>query len=144
MIAKHTVVLILCATILAGCSKNNKEDITFSTMLSDMTNISVFAKTPLGTAEMISSYDRKGGNQDWANFASAKDGGFFILANLEGPGVIRRIWYTSFPQPCQWLFYFDGEQKPSLILNNSDMFNGTPPFCCPIATAENGVLVNQV
>jgi hypothetical protein len=109
-----------------------------------MTNISSFAKSPIGEAGMISSYDRKGGNIDWANFSSARDGGFFILADLKGPGVVRRIWQTSIPQPCEWLFYFDGEELPSLTLSTKEMFHGKPPFCSPIAMGENGAACSYV
>ncbi|MDA3800536.1 MAG: DUF2961 domain-containing protein, partial [Kiritimatiellae bacterium] len=108
-----------------------------------MTNVAVFAESPRGTAGMISSYDRSGGNTDWANFSSARDGGFFILADLKGPGVIRRIWQTSIPS-CQWLFYFDGEELPSLIMTSQEMFNGESPFCPPLSVSENGAACTYV
>ena len=144
MSTKTIIVLTLFSLIMVGCSREPEKDITFSSLLSDMTNISVFAETPLGEAGMISSYDRKGANKDWANFSSAKDGGFFIIADLKGPGVIRRIWQTSIPAPFKWLFYFDGEETPGLILDNENMFKGTAPFCLPLSTSENGAACSYV
>lgn len=65
-----------------GCSKS-RDEVTFSSLLANMTNRLHFAEVPLGTAGMISSYDRTGGNRDWADFSAARDGGRIVLADLK-------------------------------------------------------------
>ncbi len=45
----------------------------------------------------FSSYDRKGGNDDGFNGTYSKirvEDGNSVLAELDGPGVIQRIWFT--------------------------------------------------
>ena len=82
-----------------------------------------------------SSYDRTGGNNDGFNgqysyVRRAKDG--LVLADLEGPGIIYRIW-TPTPTEDMLEFYFDGESEPSIRVRFRELFLGNhPAFVRPL------------
>ena len=83
----------------------------------------------------ISSYDRTGGNNDgfggqYSFVRKEKDG--LVLADLQGPGVIYRIW-TPTPTDDMLEFYFDGESQPSVRVKFRDLFLGKhPDFVRPL------------
>ncbi len=77
----------------------------------------------------VSSYDRTGGNNDGFggqfSFVRTEPGGL-VLADLEGPGVIYRIW-TPTPTDDVMEFYFDGESEPRIRVKFRELFMGTHP-----------------
>jgi len=77
----------------------------------------------------VSSYDRTGGNNDGFggqySFVRKEEGGL-VLADLEGPGVIYRIW-TPTPTDDMMEFYFDGESEPSIKVRFRELFMGEHP-----------------
>jgi hypothetical protein len=82
-----------------------------------------------------SSYDRSGGNNDGFggqySFVRKEPGGL-VLADLEGPGVIYRVW-TPTPTDDVLEFYFDGEAEPRVRVTYRDLFMGThPAFSRPL------------
>lgn len=91
--------------------------------------------------EQFSSYDRHWGNDD--GFAGTysflrKEGDKLVIAEMEGPGVINRIW-TPTPTDNMLLFYFDGQKEPGLKIKFSDLFSGKVfPFTKPICGNEIG------
>src|SRR5262249_17018130 len=72
-----------------------------------------------------SSYDRTGGNRDWFD---VEPGERKMLAELDGPGIIRHIWMTmGFPQddylrPVLLRLYWDGHAEPSVECPIGDFF----------------------
>ncbi|UCG57156.1 MAG: DUF2961 domain-containing protein [Phycisphaerales bacterium] len=77
----------------------------------------------------ISSYDRTGGNNDgfggqYSYVRKEKDG--LVLADLEGPGIIYRIW-TPTPTDDVMEFYFDGQSEPSIRVKFRELFMGRHP-----------------
>ena len=91
--------------------------------------------------ESFSSYDRKHGNDDGFDGTYSfirKEGGKLVLAEMQGPGVIDRIW-TPTPNDNMLYFYFDGKKEPSLKLKFSDLFSGKVyPFIKPLCSNEVG------
>ena len=91
--------------------------------------------------EQFSSYDRTWGNDD--GFAGTysflrKEDGRLVIAEMEGPGVINRIW-TPTPTDHMLYFYFDGQKEPGLKIKFSDLFSGKVyPFTKPICGNEIG------
>jgi hypothetical protein len=83
----------------------------------------------------VSSYDRTGGNDD--GFSGkysyvAKEDGALVVADLQGPGVIYRMW-TPTPSDDVFEFYFDGEDTPRIKVKFRNIFTGTqPPFEAPL------------
>ncbi len=88
---------------------------------------------------MFSSYDRTGGNNDGFNGTYSKlrlEDGNSVLADIDGPGAIHRIWMTH----SEWkqdgllarqgeniLIYIDGEETPCLKAPIEDLFAGRLP-----------------
>ncbi len=84
----------------------------------------------------VSSYDRTGGNDDGFSgrysFVRREDDGL-VLADLQGPGVIHRIW-TPTPTDDLLEFYFDGEPEPRLKIKFRELFLGKHPrFPSPLS-----------
>jgi len=91
--------------------------------------------------EQISSYDRTGMNDDGFSGKHSyirKEGDSLVLAELEGPGVVHRIW-TPTPTDSLMEFYFDGEAEPRISIPFSDLFSGRVfPFVPPVSGHEVG------
>jgi len=89
-----------------------------------------------------SSYDQTGGNAD---ARAVPPGGRLLLADLQGPGVIRHIWFTTGCRDPQYLrkvvlrMWWDEEESPSVESPLGDFFGlGWPPqvdifSCAPFA-----------
>lgn len=95
----------------------------------------------------VSSYDRTGGNNDGFggqySFVRKEEDGL-VLAELEGPGVIYRIW-TPTPTDDIIEFYFDGEDEPSIKVKFRDLFLGKHPyFVRPLAGYGGGGFYSYV
>jgi len=74
----------------------------------------------------VSSYDRSGGNDDGFSGKYSfvgKDAEGVVLADLQGPGVIYRVW-TPTPTEDVLEFLFDGEKTPRLAVKYRDLFLG--------------------
>ena len=83
----------------------------------------------------FSSYDRTGGNDDGFSGAYSfvrKDDEGLVLAELDGPGAIYRMW-TPTPTDDVFAFYFDGEAEPRLEIPFRQLFTGErEPFVSPV------------
>ncbi len=91
----------------------------------------------------FSSYDRKSrldpasgkplewdSNGDAGQYLRVEPDGEAVMAEVEGPGVIWRIWSAN-PQG-RIRFYFDGAEAPGLEINFNNLFSGEiPPFLKP-------------
>jgi hypothetical protein len=78
---------------------------------------------------MVSSYDRSGGNDDGFSGKYSfvrQDAEGVVLADLQGPGVIYRVW-TPTPTDDVLEFLFDGEVKPRIAVKFRELFLGQHP-----------------
>lgn len=91
--------------------------------------------------EQFSSYDRTWGNDDGFSGKYSylrKENGGLVIAEMEGAGVINRIW-TPTPNDNMLSFYFDGKCEPGLRIRFSDLFSGKVfPFVSPLCGNEVG------
>jgi hypothetical protein len=89
----------------------------------------------------FSSYDRTGGNDDGfsGKYSSIRqEGDALVIAELQGPGVITRIW-TPTPNDSPLEFFFDGETTPRLVMPFRDLFKGDhAPFLAPLSGFGGG------
>jgi hypothetical protein len=95
----------------------------------------------------VSSYDRTGGNDDGFSgkysFVRKEPGGL-VIADLQGPGVVYRIW-TPTPTDDPVEFYFDGEAAPRITVPFRDLFTGkTFPFVAPVSGIGAGGFYSYV
>ncbi len=78
-----------------------------------------------GRSRMVSSYDRGHGNRD---YMSVDPGETVTLADLKGPGVINRAWFTIRNRDPLLLrnavlrYTWDDEDRPSVEVPFGDMF----------------------
>jgi len=105
----------------------------------------------------FSSYDRKGGNDDGFNGTYSKiriEDGDSVLAEMDGPGVIQRIWTTHTTGERPGLLdgknehikiYLDGQPTPALDIPFESMFSGQHPhFPRPLVMEGSGGYVSYV
>ncbi len=96
------------------------------------------ARLDVRPTQIVTSYDRRGGNDDFNNFARRGPDGWVVLADLEGPGYMSRFWFTGALDGSHGLrMYFDGERKPRIDTTIGDFCGGTEPFIAPLACFEN-------
>jgi len=98
----------------------------------------VFAETPRGLPGMLSSYDRTGGNRDWGRFDTRTADGAAVLADLKGPGCLRRLWMTGVRRETEVSFFVDGEQTPRIKRTCDELFGQKEPFLPPLADNVSG------
>jgi hypothetical protein len=91
---------------------------------------------PGETCKMFSTYDRTGGNDDGFAGTYSKlrvEDGNSVLAEMDGPGCIQRIWFTHSEYGSPGLLglkkehikiYLDGDSKPALDVPLEDIFSG--------------------
>ncbi len=133
-----TVAFTAVAGSLTGCRRQpDGGPVTLSLALAHLTNVAAFARTPLGQTHLVSTYDRMGGNRDWAQWNRPTIDGLYDIANLPGPGCVKRIWMTSVPAQ-EWLFFFDGEKEPRIRTPMTQLFGGQFPFLPPVSGYASG------
>lgn len=150
MFTKRTGVLFLAIAFLAGsvglvdASKRIEEGWTIPLeKLGIDGSMSQLSYPHNWRTKQVSSYDRTGGNSDEQFGAQVFDGGL-VLADLEGPGSVMRIW-TRNPQGTLHI-YVDDMEHPLLTTDFADMFRGkfevsspgTNLFSPPLVGEGNG------
>ncbi len=118
---------------LAGCRppSGSGPAVDFDTTLADLTNVTAMVQGPHGRMVMASSYDRTGGNSDWARWTQPPPGGLVAVVDLQGPGCVRRLWMTSI-RARRWHFFFDGEATARLSGTTDEIFGGRSPCLPPL------------
>lgn len=133
--------VLVALAVLVGCSPtqeaNLPDHMDLSYLLGRMTNVNNFSEAPLGNSFLVSSYDKTGGNQDWAVYTQAGSNDRIKIFEAEGAGYISRIWIASFAAK-NWQFFFDGEQEPRLVLTQKELFGNRFPFSPGLAGNSGG------
>ncbi len=112
-------------------TRNSKED-TFAWSLSHLTNVSRFADSNAEKVFLVSSYDRSGGNEDWLKVDADKHERA-LIADLKGPGIVRRFWVTGMKSSQKLEFFFDDEKEPRISKTIRQLFNQDEiPFIAPL------------
>ena len=78
--------------------------------------------------KQVSSYDRSGGNKDDEYGHQVYEGGV-VLADLQGPGVVTRIW-TRNPHGTIYI-YVDDVEHPIISLPFRELFTGGLEYWSP-------------
>jgi hypothetical protein len=95
---------------------------------------------PSVRCRQFASTDPSGQGHDHGHFLR-RDGKRAVLAAMDGPGVIVRLWSAN--AKGRLLVYCDGEATPRLDGPFADLFNGKlPPFVPPIATHASGGFIS--
>ncbi len=130
---KALVLISVCLTLQLTLPGG---DLGFADFVQDLIDLEGLSKIDAPQMLMESSYDRTGGNDDGFNPAWLKDG-VYTIANIEGPGVVRRMW-TARPEG-RLRIYLDGNTRPVIDMLTEDFFAGRkPPFERPVAGPMGG------
>ena len=133
--------LILAAALAAQAGE--RDFAYFAGTLADLDRLPVLE--PGVTCKQFSSYDRAsrydaktdtyvnwGANGDSGHYMRTEASGEAVMAEMDGPGCIVRIWSANPTGKIR--FYLDGAQKPTFEWNFADLFhNKVPPFVPPVA-----------
>jgi len=140
---KKQLHILMVLTFLYGPSFSQQAPVTMDTELERLLKTKDIPTYIKGSVvEQISSYDRKGGNNDgfegdWSYIRRNKDSSLVIF-EASGKGVIERIW-TPTPTNDTLDFYFDGAARPSFSIMYNDLFSGKiSPFLNPVAGKKVG------
>lgn len=134
------VLAISCvlASLEVGCSQATITVASEAERLADPLSI---ARLDGRDTLMHSSYDRTGGNDDWGAFLrDSAEPGWKVLADLKGPGVLTRFWFTGAKDgaPHRFRFYFDGEAVARFGGDVKEWCGGgMVPFTAPLAEYAN-------
>lgn len=138
-------IFLLLSIMLFGCGKKS---LKYTDIVNRMTDMERLALLPeIGeTSGMFSSYDRKSEfdetTNQFINWSAnndglspqyiRKEGENMVLAEMEGPGAIVRIWSAS-PKQGHVKVYIDGNEQPIIDLPFIDFFNTEKfkPFSFP-------------
>ncbi|MBI5010170.1 MAG: DUF2961 domain-containing protein [Bacteroidia bacterium] len=90
----------------------------------------------------VSSWDTTGKNDDGFSgtysFIKRNDDGSLLIFDVEGKGVINRIW-TPTPNNDTLDFYIDNNEQPSFSISFIDLFSGKVfPFTLPLCGNQLG------
>src|SRR5687767_893890 len=134
--------LFLCLVMAASCMAAHAENLTYADLVGRLTNLEQVAvlpwpgeKTALASSyDRASVYDEKTGKyMKWDANADGhgivrREGDKEVLAEINGPGVIWRIWSAT-PKDAPVRIYLDGAEKPAVDLPFKAYFDGTnAPF----------------
>jgi hypothetical protein len=113
----HCIVFFI---VLTSCSSPDPYS-----RLEDYTNPGSLARLKKGKMIQASSFDTTGANNDRINI---HPGDSATLLDVQGPGLISRIWITIDSRDPHFLrrillrFYWDGEENPSVLVPVGDFF----------------------
>lgn len=138
--ALKTLMLFVFVICLSCDKKQQKNDVTFETLLDEMINRDELPKVPIHsyTLKQSSSYDRnaKSPKEDW--FANKDGSGIIrtevnsgrtehVLMDTEGPGAIVRFWSTNLTWEFSngtLRFYLDDSETPQIEGKYRDILGG--------------------
>ena len=113
------------------------QEISLGQFMEDISNISAYPFLRNGVAcGMQSSYDRSGGNDDGFNGKYStlrKENGNSVITEIEGAGVITRIWFPydqgydspMFLRNKRIFIYLDGNSTPVVDMPIIEMFDNS-------------------
>ena len=129
--------VVICSTCATAAEK-----LTYADLINRLTDLEQLAVLPVpgencaqaSSYDRASKYDKKKNTYiDWS--ANADGGQFirmeddeFVFAELEGPGVIWRVW-SALPGAGHVKIYLDGQDEPTIDMPFAHYFDGQhPPF----------------
>lgn len=124
MKTKLPVILLLLG--LTACGP--RQTVPYAELLSQLTNIDSIGRMDVAATRLISSFDPTGGNEDYNHFQGRTGDGEYVLADLKGPGVVYRFWFTGISDKKQFRFRFDDEKTSRLAFCWEDLSSGMLPF----------------
>ena len=140
-VLKRIILYSFLFVVFAFEKKGEDEVLSYEDVVGRLTDLKSLAELPKPgeKSAMWSSYDRKSKIDSAGNFVNwaanidglepqyiRKEGENEVLAEMEGPGAIVRIWSAS-PRDGKVKIYIDGEEEPVLDLAFIDYFKPSIP-----------------
>ena len=113
---------LFLVAVLSGCSRKQESSISWSELIQELYDPAGIADLAVQGSEIYTSHDRTGRNNDYNTGFRETGDGWLELANLPGPGVMTRFWFTGIDQESMIRFMFDGRRKPGLEASCHDFF----------------------
>lgn len=126
-------------SLLASCERGPASgERPWRAFLEDTTNTLRLAFEDVQGTILLSTADPRGGNDDFNQFVGpGSEPGWVVIADLKGPGVVRRFWTTGMDPGHRFRFFFDGEKKPRIEGDVDTVFGNLEPFRPPLAMPMN-------
>jgi len=133
--------ILLVVVLITSCGQREPQrppDITWQQCLEELTDLARLPALDPVNLTMITSFDRRGGNNDFNNFTGqGTEPGWFVMADVKGPGCIRRFWMTGTDPGHPIRIYIDGERKPRFDTTVDALFSGAGPWIPPLSQYVN-------
>ena len=157
----NLIPLLCCAglSILLGCERAPTPTVTYEQIVNNLNNIDQIADLSQISSQLISSWDRTGGNNDFSQFLRDGPPGWKVLADIKGSGYISRSWFTGAKNGNKKIrFYLEGEKKPRFETTltewcgkrgNSDQLplRGYQPYCwfswVPVSFSKQLIIMQE-
>lgn len=121
--SRRPALILTMGLLVSGYGCGPRVPLDVESALGHLTAPPIDNTRPEAVSDMLSSYDRTGGNMDWADLRELWIGDDdYLLADLRGPGCVKRIWTTNV-RAAEWRFYFDDESEPRLAMRERDLFS---------------------
>ncbi|MFC1497446.1 glycoside hydrolase family 172 protein [Verrucomicrobiota bacterium] len=122
---------MLAVMLMFGCSSRSGEEFTgaYTKLINEMTQDDRIARLDVPSSSIITSYDRTGGNDDCNNYIRKGPKGWWVIADLQGPGYISRFWVTGVEPSHRLRMYFDNEKRSRLDISLGEYFGEKEQFC---------------
>ena len=134
-VMRRSFTLVLLLLTYAWYSCWGQAVITLRSLLDEMTNYESVVRWPTVPyqTKQASSYDRRSvspdkpgwfANQDFDQFIQREQRQGrteYVMMDAEGPGAIVRFWLTTVVKPGTLRFYFDNEERPSIVIPAFDL-----------------------
>jgi len=135
--SKYLPIMLAAVLAFTGCSKPEIKPTRQLSWVDCLNQLNDYAQPALldpVNLTFFSSFDRSGGNNDFNNFAGpGKEPGWYVMADIKGPGCIRRFWMTGNDLGHPIRIYIDGEKKPRIDTTIDELFGQKIPWTAPLA-----------
>ena len=129
-------ILLICLGGGAVRAQSTLGPIGVGTLLRQESDLSQLPTLRDWTSNLQSSYDRTGGNDDSGKFLSG-DGKDGVLADMDGPGAVVRIWSAN--PAGEIKIFIDNAPTPVVDTTFSRLFDGSyAPFKAPLCGLSSG------
>lgn len=130
---------VIAIFLLAGCSpKRGTEGRPWREFLGELTDIRRAARLDVLDTHLLTSADPMGSNDDYNHYVRKGPDGWWVLADLEGPGVLTRFWMTGPPRTHEIRLFLDDERKPAFSGSFETFFTDGDILAPPLSVHEQG------
>lgn len=124
----------LLLLVLPGAEAQTRGTAHFLDTLVDFENL---ARTDFTETGMLSTWDRSGANDDGFRPEWVRPDGVYVIADLQGPGVVTRMWTARPGGVCR--FFVDSSPEPAIDMPCRQFFAGAAtPFVRPLVGPMGG------